>query len=162
EAFQILHGQVRGATVTVTPAEGVSILPLSSTALLRMLMLPDLVGSQLKLHDERPPAGCHGPPSIETSTPASTPPPASAAVPARVLGVPTISPLGGVMAEAGGVVSVDAVAVTRPACRLPGWQPISAKRLTVACCTRISGAEEPSSWLASSPQDQRTVPEPKT
>src|SRR5215469_10078605 len=70
ELLQMLHGHVRGATVTVIPADGVSRLPLSSTARLRRLTLPDLVGSQLNVHDDRPLAGCHvAPPSTETSTP---------------------------------------------------------------------------------------------
>src|SRR5215831_17757626 len=145
DALQMLHGQVRGATVTLIPADGVSRLPLSSTARLRKLMLPDLVGSQVNAHDARPLAGCHvAPPSTETSTPATTPP-TSVAVPVTVTGVPTCAPAGGLMPELGGAVSVEAVAGSNPDCRLPGWQPISAKRFTVACCTFKSGVEEPSS-----------------
>ncbi len=39
---QIVHGQLActWSTVTVTPVEGVSILPLSSVARLRIVMLP--------------------------------------------------------------------------------------------------------------------------
>src|SRR5215831_962521 len=145
EGGQIVHGQVRGATVTVAPADGVSRLPLSSTARLRKLTLPDLVGTQVNAHDERPLAGCQvAPPSTETSTPATTPP-TSLAVPVTVTGVPTCAPVTGLMPEVGGAVSVEAVAASNPACKLPGWSPISAKRFTVACWTLTSGVEEPSS-----------------
>ena len=76
------------------------------------------------------------PPSIETSTPPTTPPPVSAAVPDSN-GVPgcTVSPEAGeVMVETGGVVSVDADAGSNPACSVTGWTPMSANRFTVACC----------------------------
>src|SRR5262249_58810861 len=106
-------------------------------------MLPDLVGTQVYAHVDRPLAGCHGPPSTETSTPPTTPPPVSAAVPMIATGVPTVAPVGPVMNEAGAVVSEEAVAATRPGCKLPGWLPISAKRFTVACCTRTSGVIGP-------------------
>src|SRR5689334_22089232 len=91
ETFQMLQGHARGATFTVVPADGISRLPLSSTARLRMLTLPDFVGRKVYDHDERPRAGCHGPPSRETSTPATTPPPESVAVPAIVTGVPAVA-----------------------------------------------------------------------
>src|SRR5215472_12375843 len=131
EALHILHGHGRGATVTVIPADGVSMLPLSSTARLRKLTLPDLVGSQVKVHDERPLAGCQvRPPSTETSTPATTPP-TSVAVPVMVTGVPTCAPVRELIPEVGGAVSVEAVAASNPACKLPGWSPISARRFTV-------------------------------
>ena len=51
------------------------------------------------------------PPSVETSTPATTPPPASVAVPLMVTAEPSdkVAPDDGdVIVEVGGVVSVDA------------------------------------------------------
>ena len=62
----------------------------------------------------------------------------------------------------GAVVSVDAVAATRAAWIEPGCAPMSANRLTVACCIRRSGVEAPRSWLPSRPQDHCTVPAPNT
>ena len=48
--------------------------------------------------------------------------------------------LGDVIVEDGGVVSVDADAAVSPEMRLAGCTPMSAKRLTVACSTFLSGA----------------------
>ena len=85
---QIEHGQV---TLTVVPADGVSRLPLSSTA--RVLIVVDRVAvgdpgvapGDGVLRLDIVVAGCQVvPPSVETSTPATTPPPASVAVPVMV------------------------------------------------------------------------------
>ena len=63
-------------------------------------------------------AGCQVvPPSVETSTPATTPPPASVAVPLMVTAEPsdTVAPCDGeLMDDVGAVVSVDAVAAVSP------------------------------------------------
>jgi hypothetical protein len=80
------------------------------------------------------------PPSSETSTPATTPPP-STAVPEMVTVVRAgmLAPEAGCTIEAvGAVTSVDLVAATSPGCMLYGWAPMSANRLTVACCIRAS------------------------
>src|ERR1043166_456581 len=70
-----LHGHCGFWIVTVTPAAGVSIFPLSSTARLLMVTLPRRVGVHANVHDSRPIAGCHvAPPSTDTSTPATMPP----------------------------------------------------------------------------------------
>src|SRR3954452_19041029 len=65
-------------TETEMPAFGVSMLPLSSTARLRMIAVPFWFGDQVYVQLNRPTAGCQvPPPSTETSTPATVPPPAS-------------------------------------------------------------------------------------
>ncbi|TMC02373.1 MAG: hypothetical protein E6J41_30315 [Chloroflexi bacterium] len=117
-----------------------------------------------------PVAGCHvAPLSVDTSTPATTPPPASVAVPVMVTVVPLVSvapDAGEVMVEVGAVWSVDAVAATRPACIVVGWTPMSAIRLSVACCMLMSGSAGPMSgsmsWLVSRPHAHWTVPAPNT
>ena len=65
--------------------------------------------------------------SVDTSTPATTPPPLSVAVPETV----TVLPLamvelaaGEVILDVGGVLSVAAVAATKPDSRVVGWTPI--------------------------------------
>src|SRR5215831_708440 len=102
-----------------------------------ILKLPVGPGVQLYDQDVVPVAGCHvAPLSVETSTPATTPPPASDAVPVIVTAVPLVSvvpALGDVIVEVGGVVSVEPVAATRPACLVVAWTPMSASRLRVAC-----------------------------
>ena len=69
-------------------------------------------------------AGCQvEPPSVDTSTPATTPPPVSAAVPVIVTFVPSVTfapAAGDVIVEVGAVVSVDFVARTSPRQRRPG------------------------------------------
>ena len=70
----------------------------------------------------RPVAGCQVvPPSVETSTPPTTPP-VSVAVPVMVVKLPdcTVPPVGEVMVEFGGTVSVDCEAAAKPACKDPG------------------------------------------
>ena len=77
-------------TVTVMPAAGVSRLPLSSTARLLMVTVPVPAGRPgiaPALTVGRRVAGCQVvPPSAETSTPPTTPPPESVAVPVIVTG----------------------------------------------------------------------------
>src|SRR4051794_29417623 len=73
---KMVHGQVFGAAPTVTPGPGVSRLPLSSAARLLIVTWPEERGVQLYVHAERPVAGCQVvPPSTDTSTPPTTPPP---------------------------------------------------------------------------------------
>ena len=82
--------------------------------------------------------GCQvEPPSADTSTPATTPPPESVAVPLIVTVLPLlrVAPADGeVIVEVGGAVSAGAVPATRPDISVAGCAPISASRLTVACC----------------------------
>ena len=62
-------------------------------------------------------AGCQVAPSTETSTPPTTPPPASVAVPVMVSGefTATVAPAAGaVITEEGAVTSVDAAVATSP------------------------------------------------
>src|SRR5208283_5779146 len=108
-------------------------------------------------------AGCHGAPSsTETSTPATTPPPGSAAVPLiKIDPKAAVEPFAGeTIVELGGVVSVDAAAVVRPLWRVVGCTPMSAKRLTVACCIPRSVVDPrfALSWLESSPHAHWYVP----
>ena len=80
--------QVRATTVA--PIEVADPrLPLSSAALLSIVTAPGSRGIHVYVHESRPDAGCHlDPPSTETSTAATRPPPESTAVPAIVTGVP--------------------------------------------------------------------------
>src|SRR5205807_424119 len=96
------------------------ILAESSTARARRFTVPLVPpGVQAYVQDEVPVARCHvRPPSVETSTTQRTPPPASVAVPLMVTATPPVRfelAAGEVMTHAGGVVSVDCVAATRPA-----------------------------------------------
>src|SRR5450755_2226254 len=90
------------------------------------------------------PAGCQVvPPSVETSTPATTPPPASVAGPVIVTLLPSarLAPATGErIVELGGVVSLDALVAVNPCSSVAGCAPMSASRLTVACCIFTSGA----------------------
>ena len=159
---QIEHGQV---TLTLTPGPGVSRFPLSSTA--RDLITVDGApwAIQEYVHEVVPVAGCHVvPPSVDTSTPATTPPPVSLAVPVTVTTVPSgvVDPaVGEVIVDVGGVVSVDADAATSPASSVAGWAPMSASRFTVACCI-VGSAARPVGLPLSSPHDHCTVPAPNT
>src|SRR5262249_792702 len=139
--------------VTLTPADGFSRLPLSSTARLRSTADPAAPVDHPYDHVGVPDAGCPvGPPSPETPTPATTPP-ESAAVPETVTVVfaPTFPPdTGEEITDDGATVSVDALAGTRPPCRAAGCTPISASKLTVACCKFGSTRLLLASWLESS------------
>src|SRR5215212_6532584 len=76
------HERIPVPVVTLTDAGVDWRLPLSSTARLLMVATPLTVGVHLYVQLERPVAGCHVvPPSTDTSTAATTPPPASVAVP---------------------------------------------------------------------------------
>src|SRR6266700_908121 len=133
--------QFAPATDTLIPVEGNSRFPLSSTARLRMVNDPFCPGCQEYVQFSRPLAGCHVvPPSTETSTPPTTPPPISVAVPEMLTVLDCIvePPLGEVIVELGAVASVDAEAATRPVCRVAGRAPRSANKFTVACCIRES------------------------
>ncbi len=165
-ADQIVHGHVRPPTVTLTPDEAAPMFALSSVARARSVVVPEVVGVQVYVHDAVPAARCQvAPLSVETSTPATTPPPVSVAVPETVTGAPTaaVEPFAGaVMLAVGGVVSVDLLVATRPVCRVAGWTPMSANRLTVACCMSWSTGVPALSWLASRPHDHWMVPAPNT
>src|SRR6267378_3992937 len=79
---RLVHGHAPTTTDTVTPAPAASRLPLSSTARLRSVADPSAPGDQSKLHVDVPVATCHVvPPSTDTSTLATRPPPLSVAVP---------------------------------------------------------------------------------
>ena len=92
----------------------------------------------------------------------------SLAVPVTVTGpAGTEAPFAGdVIVTVGGVVSVDLSAATRPACSVLGCAPMSASRLTVACCMAGSGLllvwVLVRSWWLSSPHAHCTVPAPNT
>ena len=83
------------------------------------------------------------PPSTDTSTPATVPPPLSDAVPVMVTRSPlsTVPPAAGeVTIDVGAKTSADFAAATSgvdgsaPICSEPGCAPMSASRFTVACC----------------------------
>src|SRR5215470_19852646 len=110
-------------------------------------------------------AGCQVvPPSVETSTPATTPPPASAADPLIVTAAPSDSVApedGDVIVEVGAVVSADAVAAVSPDISVAGCTfPMSANRFTVACCMAESVLFD--NPPLSRPHDHCTVPAPNT
>jgi hypothetical protein len=89
----------------------------------------------------------------------------SEAVPVATTSVPlaTLLPLAGeVMVVVGPVLSVDLVAATSPAIKLTGCAPMSAKRLTWACCILTSGAAPLPSCPWSSPHDHWIDPAEKT
>src|SRR5690242_2643511 len=113
-----LHGQSWAPTVTDLPAEGVSRLPVSSTALLRMVAVPTVAGVHEYVHAVRPLAGRQvTPPSTDTSTPATAPPPKSLAVPEITTAFParTVAPAAGdVIVDTGALESVDFAAGTNP------------------------------------------------
>src|SRR5262245_56613368 len=108
------------------PGPGVSMFTLSSMARVLMVSGPSAVGRKVKLHEVVPAARFQVvPPSTDTSTAATTPP-TSLAVPVTVTGEPTgtVAPVAGdVMAEVGGVWSVDWDGMVSPDCRLVGRAP---------------------------------------
>src|SRR2546429_2942333 len=158
-ASQMVHGHAAGVIVTAVGVFAPSRLPLSSTARLRMFTPPSVPGRQVKLQLSCPLARCHVvAPSTETSTALTTPPPASAAVPAIVTAdsAAMLAPVDGlVIVETGADTSVLSVAGNIPGCIDPGWVPMSASRLIVACCMATSGVALPESadvsWCVSSP-----------
>src|SRR3954469_4694608 len=138
------HGHAPTTTETVMPGPAASRLPLSSTARLRIVTGPRTLGDQSKLHVVVPAATCHVlPPSTDTSTLATSPPPCSVAVPLIVRRLPlsTCPPdTGEVMIVVGAKISVDSPlkisgrAGSAPGCSVPGRTFMSASRFTVACC----------------------------
>src|SRR3954466_14119868 len=83
------HGHAPTITDTVTPEPAASRLPLSSTARLRIVTAPTAPGDQSSLQAGVPAATRHGaPPSSDTSTLATTPPPFSVDVPLMVTRLP--------------------------------------------------------------------------
>ena len=109
-------------TVTLVLPAGVSRLPLSSTARLRITaLLPEAVQEYVQI--PCPVAGCQFvPPSVETSTPPMTPF-VSLAAPLIVTTAPvvTVDPVvGKVMVETGGIISVEALANVRLDCKDTG------------------------------------------
>ena len=107
------------------------------------------------------------PPLVEISTPATTPPPESVAVPVMVTACPSekVAPGDGeVIVEVGGVVSVDAVVDVSPVISVAGCAPISARMFTVACCMTGSTVPPPlpPPVPLSSPHDHWMVPASNT
>src|SRR5690349_13228361 len=102
-------------TLTLISARGSCTFPLSSIARLLIVTGPGVVGVQVKLHAVVPVAALKvAPPSTETSTRATDPPPASLAVPLMVTVVPvsTVAPVvGEVIAEVGANLSGVGVGV---------------------------------------------------
>ncbi len=86
--------------------------------------MPSTVGTNVYDQVSRPIAGCHeAPPSTDTSTAATRPPPLSTAVPDSVTADPISSDdpgAGDTRVDTGGNVSVDFVAATSPLWRLVG------------------------------------------
>src|SRR3954471_14863961 len=119
--------------VTATPAEGVSTLPVSSKPRLRIVVGPDPETVHANDQVVVPDAARHVvPPSVDTSTPETIPPPVSEEVPLIVMVDPaaTVAPLiGEVIVDVGATASVEAVVATSPLWSVPGWTPISANRL---------------------------------
>src|SRR4051812_25793128 len=109
--LQMLHGQLRAPMVTARVVSAPT-LPLSSAARTRSVAVPVLPGTQVYVQAPRPAAGCQvAPLSVDTSTPPTTPPPVSVAVPETVVAEPdcTVAPAAGaVIAAAGPTVSVEA------------------------------------------------------
>src|SRR3954468_18182065 len=133
------HGQV---IATVLEAVGLSVLPLSSLARAMIVALGLPWATHVWLQAVGPEvAGCHVlPPSVDTSTPATTPP-ASDAVPEMDTRAPSATVAGSVLiVDTGAVWSADWVAATIPAISVAGCAPMSANRLIVACCMFGSGA----------------------
>src|SRR5580765_1230686 len=169
EPSHAVHGQAGGpAGVTVTLIEGPEPwrFPQSSTARARTVTAPVVCGDHANDQLVVPVAGAHvAPPSTDTSTPRTLPPPTSAALPVIVVVAPagTEPPSSGKpIDDVGALASPDAAAATSPDWSEPACAPISASRFTVACCIASTGASLPRSCTASSPHDHCTVPAPKT
>ena len=149
----------------VTGAVGVPILALSSVARARIEMVPPDGAVNEYVHVPRPVARRQVvPPSVETSTP-PTLPPTSVAAPVTTTLLPgaTDEPwVGDVIVAVARVLSVDLEADTSPAPSVDGCTPMSANRLTVACCAATSAGDEPRSCELSSAHAHCTVPAPKT
>ena len=114
-------------------------------------------------------AGCQvSPPSTDTSTAATMPPPVSTAVPLTTTSVPigTTVPAGGeVMVDTGAIVSVEVRGRARPDCRVAGCAPMSARMFIVTCCMFTSvgtGVGGRLRWYSSRPHAHWTVPVDQT
>src|SRR5438128_10517469 len=155
----MLQGQPCGVSVIATPELGCSRFPLSSAARLMIVVDPLVAAVQAKVQLSRPVAGFQViPPSTETSTAATRPPPVSAAVPVTVIDVPTgkLWPLtGNVTVEVGGARSVEGLAGNKPDCGVAGSAPMSANKLTVACFISGLALGPAVSCVASSPHPHR-------
>src|SRR5262245_2776619 len=169
DGSHVVHGQLAGGPapiVTVMPAPGVSRFAQSSAARTRMFAEPGTAGVHANVQFVVPVAAAHvAPPSTETSTWRTLPPPTSAEVPFTVIIVPVgYAPpsTGKPIVDAGGETSPVAVAETNPACIVVGCTPISANRFSVACCIRSTAGSWPRSWSLSNPHDHCTVPAPNT
>ena len=160
------HGQARACTETLTPLVGVSILPLSSVARDRIVALPTADGTQEYVHCSRPLAGCQvNPPSTETSTLPTTPPPASEAV-------PLIDTALFACTVAAGWGEGDHRRRRRAIRRLRGGDEtrLDSCGLYAHVSEEVDrrllhgsvGVDPPRSWLPSRPHDHCTVPDPKT
>src|ERR1700704_703385 len=105
----MVHGQ---AMLTVTLGESVSTLPESSVARAMIVAAGEPWAFHVYDHEVVPVAGCQvAPPSVETSTPATTPP-VSVAVPVIVTLEPSETPApadGLVIVASGAALSVDCV-----------------------------------------------------
>src|SRR6185436_11353078 len=166
------HGQLPPSTLTVSTVAGFCRFPLSSIARASTLVWPSAPGVHSKLHDAAPCAARHVvPPSTDSSTPATMPPPLSVAVPVMTTRspLPTLLPPAGEPTVATGAMRSEDLPMatsgfdgSAPACSDAGCAPISANRLIVACCIAWSAGYEPRSWLLSRPQAHCTVPAPKT
>src|SRR5207247_7504147 len=118
--FQIEQGHVRVWMLIVIPVPGVSRLALSSTARLLSVTEPAITGVHVCVHvlfpGVHPDAGCHvAPPSTETSTPATSPPPKSVALPVIVADCCTVKVAPGrLIVDTGNAASMDCESATRP------------------------------------------------
>jgi hypothetical protein len=133
-------GGVPSRTVTVTDARGSCTFPLLSTARLLIVADPASVGDHAKLHEVVPVAALKVvPPSTDTSTLATVPPPASLAVPVMLtVPVDTVAPAAGdVIVEVGGVVSRTVTAISvGGSCAFP---LLSTARLLIVACPSVVG-----------------------
>src|SRR3954452_10038871 len=113
--------------LSATPAPGLSMLPLSSTARVRTVLEGAPWAIQVNDHELVPVAGRQvAPPSVDTSTPPTTPPPVSAAVPEIVTREPSVivaPPTGDEIDDVGAVVSTDLVATVTSGWGVEGCTP---------------------------------------
>ena len=167
---QIEHGHVRDSvTVTATPADGVSMLPLSSNDRLRIVTVAAAADACRCNSSCVVPVAFFQvvPPSSETWTPATMPPPESTALPVTVIGEPArearrCSP-GEVIVDVGAAVSVEADAAHQPGLKRSWLRPHVGEQIDRRLLHRGRRlARCPRSWLASRPHDHCTVPAPKT
>jgi hypothetical protein len=119
------------------------MFPLLSTARLLIVAGPCVVGVQLKLHVVVPVAALKvAPPSTETSTRVTDPPPVSLAVPLMVTVVPvnTVAPgAGDVIVVVGGVLSWTVTVIWAiGSCTFP---LVSTARLLIVACPGVVGVQ---------------------